>query len=231
VAFQIVRFGGSFYLIYLGVTALRHSEMAQREPLHGPASGWRILWHSVVASMTNPKTIVFFLSFLPQFVSDPSSHVARQLLVLGAIYMLLTVFVYGLVAYSAGHIGQIDISLNGPEVVGPDGGRGGLEGYIGGSALLARYGENAASQIRPEDLAFRALARTIRICHALYRPHHVCLAGGTGIRLAPLLIPLRAEIESALTTLARPGWTLSCGEDDFHAARGAARAAGRAINA
>jgi threonine/homoserine/homoserine lactone efflux protein len=67
---------------------------------------WRILWQSVVASMTNPKTIVFFLSFLPQFVSDPSSHVARQLLVLGAIYMLLTVFVYGLVAYSAGHIGH-----------------------------------------------------------------------------------------------------------------------------
>jgi threonine/homoserine/homoserine lactone efflux protein len=105
VVFEIIRFTGSLYLIYLGVTALRLSENHRRELLD-PVSGWRIVWQSVVASMTNPKTILFFLSFLPQFVDSRSSHVARQLLLLGGIYMLLTVMVYGLVAYSSGHIGH-----------------------------------------------------------------------------------------------------------------------------
>ena len=106
VAFQIIRFAGSLYLIYLGILALRLSEDPRRERLDGPASGWRILWQSVVASMTNPKTILFFLSFLPQFVDRRSLHVTRQLLLLGGIYMLLTVAVYGLVAYSSGPIGH-----------------------------------------------------------------------------------------------------------------------------
>lgn len=126
---------------------------------------------------------------------------------------------------SPGHIGQIDISLEGEVVHGGDGGLGGLEGYIGASALQARYGADAASKIKPADPAFRAIARTIRICHALYRPHHICLAGGTGIRVGPLLAELRVAIEVGLTSLARPGWTLSCGDSDFHAAIGAARIA------
>jgi predicted NBD/HSP70 family sugar kinase len=126
---------------------------------------------------------------------------------------------------SAGHLGQMDISLEGPVVVGPDGGQGGLEGYIGGGALYARYGAEAATKIRPGDPAYLALVRIIRVSHALYRPHHICLAGGTGIRLSPLLSTLRAAIEPGLTSLARPGWTLSCGQSDFHAASGAARIA------
>jgi predicted NBD/HSP70 family sugar kinase len=124
---------------------------------------------------------------------------------------------------SAGHLGQMDISLEGPTVVGPDGGTGGLEGYIGGGALTARYGPEAATKIRPGDPPFLALVRTLRVCHALYRPNHICLAGGTGIRLVPLLPALRAAVSKGLTSLARAGWTLTCGENDFHAAAGAAR--------
>ena len=126
---------------------------------------------------------------------------------------------------SAGHLGQLDVSLDDPAPIAPDGGRGGLEAYIGGGALRARYGDEPASKIRPGDLAFKAVVRLVRICHAFYRPNHVCLAGGTGIRLAPLLPELRRQIEDQLTSLARPGWTLFCGDSDFHAARGAARIA------
>ncbi len=126
---------------------------------------------------------------------------------------------------SAGHLGQMDISLDGPSVVGPDGCRGGLEAYIGGGALLARYGDDAATKIREGEPAFLALVRTIRVCHALYRPHHICLAGGTGIRLTSLLPMMQQAVNHQITSLARPGWTLTCGENDFHAATGAARIA------
>ena len=126
---------------------------------------------------------------------------------------------------SPGHLGQIDISLEGEPVVAPDGGRGGLEGYIGAPALAHRYGLDPASKIRPADAPFRALVRTIRICHALYRPHHICLAGGTGIRLGHLVNDLRTAVNTDLTLVARADWTLFTGDGDYHAATGAARVA------
>lgn len=126
---------------------------------------------------------------------------------------------------SPGHVGQVDVSLDGPMVIGPDGGRGGLEGYIGTTALRARYGADAAARIRPGDPPFRALVRILRICHAIYRPLHVCLAGGTGIRLEHLLDSLKRATEVELTMIARKDWKLMVADSDHHAAAGAARIA------
>jgi len=65
--------------------------------------------------------------------------------------------------------------------------------------------------------------RAIRIAHAIYRPQHICLTGGVGIRLAGLVGQIKARVETGLTRVAREGWTLSVGESDYHAACGAAR--------
>ena len=126
---------------------------------------------------------------------------------------------------SPGHIGQLDISLEGEPLIAPDGGLGGVEAYLGAAALRARYGPDPASKLKPGDPAFGALVRVLRICHALYRPHHICLAGGVGIRLSRLLREVRQAVADDLTNIARPDWTLSTGESDFHAALGAARIA------
>jgi predicted NBD/HSP70 family sugar kinase len=131
---------------------------------------------------------------------------------------------------SPGHFGQLDVSIEGHPVIGPDGGAGSLEGYIGAPALAAAYGttSQALDQMKVTDPAGRALVRTIRIAHALFRPHHVVLAGGVGTRLGRLLPELQAATNQNLTRIARAGWTLSVGESDFHNAAGAARAAGMA---
>ena len=126
---------------------------------------------------------------------------------------------------SPGHIGQIDVSLADEPVIAPDGGAGGLEGYIGAAALAGRYGDDPAAilpRLTIHDPPLRALARAIRISHAIYRPHHICLCGGIGIRLRHVCDDLHRAVAQDLTALARPGWTLTTGEDDFHAARGAA---------
>ena len=128
---------------------------------------------------------------------------------------------------SPGHLGQVDVSVEGAPVIGPDGGRGSLEGYVGAAALQQRYGSEPAGKIRPQDPAFQALVRAIRICHAIYRPHHVCLAGGVGIRLGHLISDLKKCVDCDLTGIARPNWVLSTGDSDFHAAVGAARIAAR----
>ena len=129
---------------------------------------------------------------------------------------------------SPGHFGQIDVSVEGNPVVGPDGGAGSLEGYLSGPALGSRFGDDPSavlSQLDVADPSMRALARAVRIAHGLFRPHHVVLAGGIGIRLARLVPDLRAAVSHQLTKIARPGWTFSAGDSDFHAAQGAARLA------
>jgi predicted NBD/HSP70 family sugar kinase len=126
---------------------------------------------------------------------------------------------------TSGHLGQIDVSIPGHDVIGPDGGAGGLEGYIGVAALRRAYGEDvtqAISNFTAAEPAMLALVRALRIAHAIYRPNHICLAGGIGIRLKHLLPVLKQMIDSNLTSVARPDYTFTCGDDDFHAARGAA---------
>ena len=134
---------------------------------------------------------------------------------------------------SSGHFGQIDVTVPEPGIeapIGPDGGRGGLEAYVGLHALLTRYGGSPAdipARFGPDDPPLIALARSLRIAHAIYRPIHFRLLGGLGIRLSPMIAGLRTMVEDGLTSVARPGWTLRCGTSDHHAARGAAALAAR----
>jgi glucokinase len=129
---------------------------------------------------------------------------------------------------SPGHLGQIDVSLDDAAPLGPDGGAGGLEGYIGAGALMQNYGPDipaALDRFDGSEPPLRALVRAIRIAHAIYRPQHIVLCGGIGIRLHRLIPVLRRMIDHRLTSVARPDWTFSTGDSDFHAAQGAASVA------
>ena len=129
---------------------------------------------------------------------------------------------------SPGHFGQLDVSLESDPPVGPDGGAGSLEAYIGTAALAARYGDaNVVGQLGVDEPPVRALVRAVRIAHAIYRPQHVCLTGGIGVRLAGIVPEIRAAVSEKLTRVAREGWTLFTGENDYHAACGVARYAAR----
>ena len=131
---------------------------------------------------------------------------------------------------SPGHIGQVDCSIAGDDCLGPDGGAGSLEGYIGTPALIKRYGPDMAANLQrlgPNDAPLKALARAIRICHGIYCPQHVALTGGLGNRMNHLLPVLRTLVDTNLTSIAKKNWSLLCGNDDFHAAKGAAKFAAR----
>jgi len=137
-----------------------------------------------------------------------------------------------------GHLGHIDVTVPetsdnaaepAPIPLGADGAQGTLEAYIGLPALKARLGEKveeALTTLSVDAVPCQALVRALRISHAMYRPNHIVLLGGVGIRLARLIPELHARTALHLTSLARDGWTLSAGDSDFHAARGAAWHAG-----
>ena len=104
-AFTIVKYAGAAYLVALGLRKLLWpAEEAEEAAEDGPASGSRLFWQGAVVNILNPKTALFFLAFLPQFV-DPSAPVAPQMLVLGTLLVGLGVVsdgTYALVAAGAG---------------------------------------------------------------------------------------------------------------------------------
>lgn len=114
------------------------------------------------------------------------------------------------------------------EPIGPDGGRGGLEAFVGLPALRDRYGPGLGEWLkhpRLDDPPIVALVRALRIAHAIYRPQHVVLLGGVGLSIgrAPIAAGLRAAVADRLTSLARDQWTLQFAQHLLHAAAGAAR--------
>lgn len=88
-AFDVMRWIGSAYLIYLGVQYWRMGNVALSPASPPPAKPYRVLFfQAALTSLTNPKGLVFYIAFLPQFVA-PDGDPQFQLAVLGASYILL----------------------------------------------------------------------------------------------------------------------------------------------
>ena len=105
-AFTIVKYAGAAYLVLLGVRKLMSQGEQDLEPEpRGPASGHRLFWQGMIVNILNPKTALFFLAFLPQFVDPNAGPIAPQMLVLGTLLVGLGVLsdgTYALVAAGAG---------------------------------------------------------------------------------------------------------------------------------
>ena len=105
VAFETVRYAGAAYLIYLGYRMIRtRDQEAVDLDLERPSRGTFV--QGVMTEVLNPKTALFFLSFIPQFVSVQQGYVAAQFLLLGAISVTLNTCADLLVACFAGPLGS-----------------------------------------------------------------------------------------------------------------------------
>ena len=106
-AFTALRIGGGAYLLWLGWGALRSGgATAVRGADAGASSTSRLFLRGVVANAINPKVVLFFLSFLPQFVDARRGHVAWQLAALGVTFTLQAALLFGLIGAFSGVIGE-----------------------------------------------------------------------------------------------------------------------------
>jgi threonine/homoserine/homoserine lactone efflux protein len=105
-AFDLVRYAGAAYLVYIGIQALRHRASFSIEAASDAKALKTIYRQSVVGNMLNPKVTLFFLAFLPQFVDAQAGNLALQMAILGVVFMLVTVVVFGAVAIFAAMIGD-----------------------------------------------------------------------------------------------------------------------------
>ena len=107
IAFSVLKIVGGVYLLWLGFQALRssgalnvaRSGASVESPRHFFAKG-------LIANAINPKVIIFFLSFLPQFVSVGQGAVAVQTALLGVIFTLQAAMIFGVLGYFSGAVGQ-----------------------------------------------------------------------------------------------------------------------------
>ncbi|MEL6977676.1 MAG: LysE family translocator [Pseudomonadota bacterium] len=107
VAFAIVKYVGAAYLFYLGVKAILERAPADPSSGGGPrVTARRAFQQAVAAEVLNPKTALFFLAFLPQFVQPAAGSVALQLAVFGLIFVLLGLLSTVVFAVGAGGLGR-----------------------------------------------------------------------------------------------------------------------------
>jgi threonine/homoserine/homoserine lactone efflux protein len=102
--FEVIRWLGVGYLLWLAVGALRSSPFAAEAQVT-PTSAARAFWQGLMVNLLNPKVILFILAFLPQFV-DPARAILPQFLTLGLVFSLGGLIVNGAVGLFAGSIGQ-----------------------------------------------------------------------------------------------------------------------------
>jgi len=102
-AFEIVRYAGAAYLIYLGVAMIRHRRAALTAQT-ADIQPHRHFLQGITTEVLNPKTALFFLSFIPQFVAPARGHITLQFLVLGAISVTMNTAVDLFVVACAGFL-------------------------------------------------------------------------------------------------------------------------------
>lgn len=105
-AFSVVKYAGAAYLIWLGCKKL----FGRPEPIRAgdrivAHSYWRLFRDGFIVNLLNPKTALFFLAFLPQFVDVGRGHVTMQIAFLGLLFTLLGIVSDGCYALAAGTAG------------------------------------------------------------------------------------------------------------------------------
>jgi len=107
VAFTAVKIAGAVYLVGLGLWTLFARRAEQEVALGGERNLRRAFAQGIVVNVLNPKTALFFLAFLPQFVDPAASHPAVQIAVLGVLFALLGLVTDSLWALAAGTAGGV----------------------------------------------------------------------------------------------------------------------------
>ncbi|MFM1653091.1 LysE family translocator [Brevibacillus sp. B_LB10_24] len=108
-AFNVVKFAGAAYLLYLGIRAILEKPAEPGLPKVSPAkeSALGTYGQAILVEVLNPKTALFFLAFLPQFVHPEHGAPFTQFMVLGLIFVLLSVIYTTFIAVSVRFLGRL----------------------------------------------------------------------------------------------------------------------------
>jgi threonine/homoserine/homoserine lactone efflux protein len=104
-AFNAVKFAGAAYLLFLAWKTLRERRAIALTGNAAPLSGRALFRRGFIMNVLNPKVALFFLAFLPQFVSPQSANVALEMGMLGLLFMLQGIIIFTAIGLLSGVIG------------------------------------------------------------------------------------------------------------------------------
>lgn len=105
-AFNLLKAVGAAYLVYLAWQAWRAPAVAVDANASSALGPGRLYLRGVIMNVTNPKVAIFFLAFLPQFAEPSLGPLGPQIIVLGALFMVVTLIVFSAIALGAGLLGE-----------------------------------------------------------------------------------------------------------------------------
>ena len=106
VAFTLLKVVGAIYLLYLAWHAFRASSAPLQTGRNKSQSGIALYRRGIIMSVANPKLSIFFLAFLPQFAAPANGPMAQQICLLGAVFILVSLLLFGAIAMMAGSLGS-----------------------------------------------------------------------------------------------------------------------------
>ncbi|MBK7094353.1 MAG: LysE family translocator [Saprospiraceae bacterium] len=107
IVFTIIKFAGSAYLFYLAFKAYKENlgiNIVQQMQTTKNIQFFRLFRKGFLMNVLNPKVTLFFIAFLPQFVSDPGINIALQMIIMGFIFMGQAFVIFFLIALMAGKL-------------------------------------------------------------------------------------------------------------------------------
>lgn len=99
--FEVVKYLGIAYLIYLSFSLFKDKGILKIEDKNIASNNYEIVLKAIMINLLNPKLSIFFLSFLPQFISSDTNTLLTDILVLSLIFMLMTFIVFVMYAVFA----------------------------------------------------------------------------------------------------------------------------------
>lgn len=106
-AFNVVKFAGVAYLLYMGIQAIFTKSKATDLPEVALISGPRAYGQGILVEALNPKTALFFLAFFPQFVNPANGSTIVQFLILGTIFVAMSIIYTTILAIGTEPISRI----------------------------------------------------------------------------------------------------------------------------
>ncbi len=104
-AFALLKYIGAAYLLYLAWQSLRAGAVANGQPQTKGLDFTGLYGRGIIMNITNPKVSLFFLAFLPQFADPTRGPMVPQILLLGLLFILSTILIFGALSVLAGGIG------------------------------------------------------------------------------------------------------------------------------
>lgn len=106
-AFSVLKTAGGLYLVWLGYQAIRNARPSgATTPASAPENSGQLFRKGLIANAINPKVVLFFLAFLPQFVDHARTDAGWQIAQLGLLFTLQAAFVFAGIGWFAGRIGE-----------------------------------------------------------------------------------------------------------------------------